>query len=408
LVQTLIEPIRGNEPGYTDDFRRADDRWPTIEDEDGAIAFANRGLNFRIDTPHYARWTANQEIANLNPGDVLAEVEVTHAAGAFDATYGLLVRFVDNDNYYYFGVSRAGTYSFWRALAGEWTKLVDWTATAAIDSEEGATNRLGVLAQGDRFLLLVNDTPLAEVTDGAFAAGGVGLYAGAYAEAGLDVTFDNLDVWILSEGEADLPVDTAALAAAQSRADEVRELAATYEARFSRNDGAWGLGEDAAASIAVTRGSLTIAVQEAQWLAWADNPAEVADFQLELDVTLFDAATEGEAGLVFRMVDDNNFYFMAIDNTGRYSLWKKEAGEWLVLSPWARSDLLATEDGAENRIGVLAEGSQLAVLVNGQVAATVADDSFAAGSLALAVGTFATPGVSASFDRLSLWTLGEE
>jgi hypothetical protein len=408
LIQTVIEPIRGNTPDYTDDFRRASDRWPTVEDDDGAIAFANRGLNIQINTPNAARWTSNQEIADLNPGDVLVEADTVREAGAFDATYGLLVRFVDNDNYYYFGVSNAGTYSFWRVVAGEWTKLIEWTTTDALDTEAGATNRLGVLAQGDRFLLLVNDTPLAQATDDALAAGGVGVYAGVYAEAGLDVTFDNLAVWVLSEGAASLPVDTAALEAAQQRTDEVREGEVTYTARFSRDDGAWSTGEDDNAAIAIARGGLTVEVKEAQWLAWAANEAEVTDFQFEVDIALDDTAIPGEAGIVFRMVDDSNFYFLAVDNTGRFSLWKKEAGAWESLAGWAKSALLASGDGEENRIGVLAEGSQLILLINGQAAATVEDESFAAGSLALAAGTFATPGVNVHFDNVSLWNLASD
>lgn len=407
LVQTLVEPIRGNEPTYSDDFRRTSERWPTVEDEDGAITFANRGLTIRIDTPNFARWTSNQEIAGLNAADLLVEADVRRDAGAYNATYGLLVRFVDNDNYYYFGISGAGTYSFWRVVNGEWTRLIDWTAAEAIDPAEGETNRLGVLAQGDRFLLLVNDVPLAEATDGAFAGGGVGLYAGVYEEAGLDVTFDNMDVWVLSESAASQQVDTGVIDAAQQRSDEVREGDATYSARFSRDDGAWSLSEDDDASIAVERGSLAIDVHRAQWLAWADNPTEVADFLLEVAVTLDDPTTPGEAGIVFRMVDDDNFYFLAIDNTGRFSLWKKEAGEWLTITPWAKVGALNSEEGVENRIGVLAEGRQVAVLLNGQVVATVDDDSFDAGSLALAAGAFDTPGFGARFDNLSLWNLGE-
>ena len=58
-----------------------------------------------------------------------------------------MVRFVDNDNYYYFGISSEGTFSFWRVVAGEWTKLVDWTKSDAIMTADGDTNRLSVLAQ---------------------------------------------------------------------------------------------------------------------------------------------------------------------------------------------------------------------------------------------------------------------
>ena len=149
-------------------------------------------------------------------------------------------------------------------------------------------------------------------------------------------------------------------------------------------------------------------MQNDQWLSWAANPTEVTDFQVEVEVALADTSIPGEVGVVFRMQDESNFYFAAIDNTGRYSLWKKENGDWQALRPWAKSDLLLPGDGAQNILGVLAEGNQIALLINQQVVTTVEDDGFASGTLALAAGTFDEPGVAVSFDNLALWNLAEE
>lgn len=407
LLQTLVEPIRDNDPDYSDDFGSEDDRWPTVEYEQGSIAFARRGLNFRITAPNYALWTTGQEIAGLNPADMLVESEVVRRRGANNDTYGLLVRYVDNDNFYYFGISGAGTFSFWRVVAGEWRALVEWTASTAILTADEDVNRLGVLAQGDRFLLLVNDVPVADVHDATFAAGGAGFYAGTYEQNDLDVTFDNMDVWVLSQGEVSLPIDEEALAAAQARADEVRASEAAYSTRFTRDDGAWSTGSDDSATIDIQRGRLRIDVAATQWFAWSQRSEEAADLLLEVDAIFADNATPGEVGIVFRKQDDGNFYLVAIDNAGRASIWKKEANQWQALAPWAKSDAIRTEAGAENRIGVLAEGTSLSALVNGQVVAAVEDASFATGTLALAVGSFASPNVAATFDNVSMWQIGE-
>jgi hypothetical protein len=77
------------------------------------------------------------------------------------------------------------------------------------------------------------------------------------------------------------------------------------------------------------------------------------------------------------------------------------------LAPWAKTDALETFTGAQNRIGVLAEGATLSALVNGEVVASVTDETFSDGGIALAVGSFAAPDVSATFDNVSLWNLGE-
>ncbi len=121
LLQTLVEPIRGNVQDLSDDFRRADERWPTVETNQGSISFARRGLNFRIQSPDYSLWTAGEDVAALAPADALVEADVTRHHGATNDTYGLLVRFVDNDNFYYFGISGAGTYSFWRTNGPHWS-----------------------------------------------------------------------------------------------------------------------------------------------------------------------------------------------------------------------------------------------------------------------------------------------
>jgi hypothetical protein len=403
LLQTLVEPVRGNVQDLSDDFRRADERWPTVENNQGSISFARRGLNFQIQSPDYALWTAGEDVAALAPADALVEVDVTRNRGAVNDTYGLLVRFVDNDNFYYFGISGAGTYSFWRVVADEWSPLAEWTAVDAIDVTDDATNRLGVLAQGDRFLLMVNDILVADVTDATFAAGGAGLYAGTYEYGDLDVTFDNLDVWVLTQGEAAVPVDEQALAAAQARVDEIGENDASYTTRFTRDDGGWSEAADESATIDIARGRLRIDIDEAQWLAWSENAEQRDDFLIEADAALTEGNSPAEIGIAFRIVDGSNFYLMAIDNTGRASLWKKADDQWHVLSAWAKDDAIETFAGAENRIGVLAEGSSLSAIVNGKVVASVEEDSFAEGTTALA---WAALGAQTSRPRLTTWRSG--
>jgi hypothetical protein len=405
LALALVAPIRGTTPTLSDDFRRPSDRWPAVIYDEGRISFARRGLNFRITAPDYALWTAGEEITALRPADVLVESDVLRSRGAENDTYGLLVRYVDNENFYYFGISGGGTFSFWRVVAGEWTALVDWTAAAAIQTADEEVNRLGVLAQGDRFLLLIDDTPVADLRDATFAAGSAGFYAGTYQQDDLDVTFDNLDLWVLTEGAAALPVDARAMAAAGARAGELRENEATYSTRFTRDDQTWSTGTDESAAIAVQRGRLRIDVAAPQWFAWSQRPEELSDLLLETDAAFADNRTPGEVGIVFRKQDDANFYFAAIDNSGRASIWKKEAGLWVVLAPWAKNDAIQTFAGAQNRLGVLAEGTTLSALVNGEVVATVEDAAFDAGTVALAVGSFAGGDVAATFDAVSLWEI---
>jgi hypothetical protein len=188
--------------------------------------------------------------------------------------------------------------------------------------------------------------------------------------------------------------------------DEIGENDASYTTRFTRDDGGWSEAADESATVDIARGRLRIDIDEAQWLAWSENAEQRDDFLIEADAALTEGNTPAEIGIAFRIIDGSNFYLMAIDNTGRASLWKKTDDQWHVLSAWAKDDAIETFAGAENRIGVLAEGSSLSAIVNGKVVASVEDDSFAEGATALALGSFGSPGVSATFDNVSLWDLG--
>lgn len=403
VITNTIAPIRAEQPDYTDDFRRASDRWPTSDGSDGSIAFRDRGLSFQVKSPNYALWSDNKEVAALNPGDMLVEADATSNGGQPNDTYGLMVRYTDSDNFYFFGISNLNTFSFWRVLKGQWTKLQDWTQDDAILSGEGVTNRLSVLAQGDAFTLLANDTPLAVVTDATHPAGGVGFYVQTYDQPGLDVTFDNLDVWVLSQGAPPEAGDDSALMAAQTRIEEVAAGAPGYSADFAADDGAWSLTEDADAPSTIANGALETTVNKSQWLAWAEYAEEMSDFMLEVDAAALSGDVPTEVGVVFRKQDADNFYFFAIDNSGRFSLWKKQDGNWVGLRDWEKSNLIDTETGAANKLAVLAQGDQLAASINGQVVAAVQDDSLAAGQLALATGTFEQSGGRSSFDNFKLW-----
>ena len=63
---------------------------------------------------------------------------------------------------------------------------------------EGALNRLCVLAEGTSITLFANEAVLTTLSDDTFAGGQIGLAAGTFTEAGLEVSFDNFSFWDLA------------------------------------------------------------------------------------------------------------------------------------------------------------------------------------------------------------------
>ncbi|MCX7707774.1 MAG: hypothetical protein N2204_07180 [Anaerolineae bacterium] len=126
--------------------------------------------------------------------DFYLETDATQVGGPDAADYGVIFRFVDRDNFYVFEVSGNRNYSFGRRQDGNYTALIRWTYSDAINGGK-ATNRLGVKVAGDRFTFYVNGKQLATFTDKTFQGGDVGLIVGTPQDKGnAHVSFTNLTV----------------------------------------------------------------------------------------------------------------------------------------------------------------------------------------------------------------------
>jgi len=77
--------------------------------------------------------------------------------------------------------------------------VIGWEASDAIQQGLEATNRLKVLCSGDYFAFYVNDVFLTDVQDATFQEGNIGLAIGTFDEPGVEVLFDDIRVYALSE-----------------------------------------------------------------------------------------------------------------------------------------------------------------------------------------------------------------
>ncbi len=118
-----------------------------------------------------------------------------------DSAYGIIFRYVNEDNYYVFAVHGRQQVSIWVRLDGEWRELrggeTNWTPSDRV-RPPGEANHLSVLAEGDHLLGFVNGTRVVDVRDDSIREGAVGFYI-ATTERPLDeilteVAFDNIIV----------------------------------------------------------------------------------------------------------------------------------------------------------------------------------------------------------------------
>ncbi len=185
-------------PDYTDHFDDPD-TWTSYDIPDVAAysieAGALHGLDY-IPDERYTWWSW----LGKQSGNVYAETYATNGECAGKDSVGLVVR-VDEETStsgYGFEVSCDGHWRLRRHRLDKSPKeLVDWIANNAIYPGSGATNRLGILAFRDQFVLYVNGREVGRYTDPEFARsyGKFAMYVRASLTYNLDATFDDFAFW---------------------------------------------------------------------------------------------------------------------------------------------------------------------------------------------------------------------
>jgi hypothetical protein len=123
-------------------------------------------------------------------------VDARKIAGPDENDFGVICRYKDEQNFYFFTVGSDGYYAISKIINGEESFVgmdqMQFNDTA-IQLGDGA-NHLTAECVSDRLTLSVNGTVLADVKDADLTAGDVGLIAGTYEMMGVDILFDNFVV----------------------------------------------------------------------------------------------------------------------------------------------------------------------------------------------------------------------
>lgn len=139
------------------------------------------------------RWTTHT-FADVNRANVLVEADLTLVAGDADAGCGLIMHYVDGNNYYLFEFDVNGYYALYKCKQGEWTRMKGWTYSAAI-KHVGLANHVEFSASGTSISATVNGTLLFTVIDADIPAGSAGFFVEALGSVNAKAIIDNLDVW---------------------------------------------------------------------------------------------------------------------------------------------------------------------------------------------------------------------
>jgi hypothetical protein len=182
---------------YSDDFADEGSGWDIFDEDDTTASYVDGEYRVGVYQGSYMAWgnPLDQQF-----DDFVVEVDARTVEGPLDNNFGVLVRYQpDGDSFYWFQISADGFYAVDILDADEWSGLVDWVQSDAIQQGIGATNHIRVVCEGDRFIFYVNDAYLTDVSDASFGSGNVGLAVGTFDEPGAVVHFDNLKVYSIQE-----------------------------------------------------------------------------------------------------------------------------------------------------------------------------------------------------------------
>ena len=179
-------PLTGGAVLLDDNFENADTSGLGI-DEDASSRYAYEGGAYVIEVKEAEKIVWAQVDGTYSNARFAVDTEIP--PGADVAAAGLIFHYQDADNFYLFSVSNDGYYALEVLEGNEWTVLIDWTQSDAVDA---VRNRMQVETKGDSITLYVNDELLETTSDGTFTQGEAALAVSSLGASTAEVHFDNL------------------------------------------------------------------------------------------------------------------------------------------------------------------------------------------------------------------------
>lgn len=172
---------------FFDDFTNPNSGWPILETSIGSWSYDNGEYHMVVKQPNYVLYAGNSP---LYASDFNVAVGARTDTPSTDS-YGLYFGYNNGQGRYVFDVAPGtGMFQLYRRDYAQNTVTQLWYSTFSGSIRQGtATNRLQVTRSGTTISLLVNGQQVAQVSDGTYGAGYVGLEttgSSANAEAFFD------------------------------------------------------------------------------------------------------------------------------------------------------------------------------------------------------------------------------
>ncbi len=184
-------PQQNKQVLYQDDFSDSNSGWPVASDADKAASYTADGKYL------LQAITVKQDVwahPGQNFSDAVIEADAAKASGPDNNGFGLVCRFQDNNNFYFFMTSSDGYQAIGMYQNGT-SKYLTAEKMQSTDAVTSGVNHLRADCVGSTLTFYINGQKVSSATDSTFTSGDVGVMVGTFDEPNVGVTFDNFAVY---------------------------------------------------------------------------------------------------------------------------------------------------------------------------------------------------------------------
>lgn len=175
----------------------------------------------------------------------------------------------------------------------------------------------------------------------------------------------------------------------------------TFQDDFSKDLGVWQTFVEAKAAAEITDGHLNITVKEPFTVSLSIAALNLNDFDLSVTTTQTSVGASNGYGVIFRYIDDRNFYRFDIGGDSQWAISRRMREQWIHLSELKSSSAIKPSP-ASNTLRIVARGDAFEFYANSTLLGKINDSNLAIGRIGLFASTFDDPKTQVAFDNVKV------
>lgn len=177
---------------------------------------------------------------------------------------------------------------------------------------------------------------------------------------------------------------------------------ALFQDDFSQDKLLWDEFSETDGQAHIADGLMTISVSAPWSVAFSMAAINVSDFDVTVNAVLETGEAANSYGILFRYVDERNFYRLDFTGDGLWGVSRRRNDQWISLIELELSPAIRTELGSTNTLRIIGKDKDFTFYSNGIVLGAISDNNLPVGRLGLFASTFDASTIQVHFDDLTV------